>query len=115
MSGSARTSERLHAERLRVRGTRLPSSPLTTKSPSLPPAHGATHTAAPPRPRKSQPISRATMSAQTFTPNERILCYHGPLIYEAKILKADTWDETTTQTGVVGPHYYVHYKGWKQT
>ena len=54
-------------------------------------------------------------SAQTFTPNERVLCYHGPLIYEAKILKADTWDETTTQTGVVGPHYYVHYKGWKQT
>lgn len=55
------------------------------------------------------------MSAQSFTPNERVLCYHGPLIYEAKVLKAETWDERTTQTGVVGPHYYVHYKGWKQT
>ena len=54
-------------------------------------------------------------SAQTFTPNERVLCYHGPLIYEAKVLKAETWDERTTQTGVVGAHYYVHYKGWKQT
>ena len=54
-------------------------------------------------------------SAQTFTPNERVLCYHGPLIYEAKILKAETWDERNTQSGVVGPHYYVHYKGWKQT
>ncbi|KAI0363705.1 MRG-domain-containing protein [Pilatotrama ljubarskyi] len=55
------------------------------------------------------------MSAQTFTVNERVLCYHGPLIYEAKVLKTDTWDESNTQTGVVGPHYYVHYKGWKQT
>ncbi|KAI0349842.1 MRG-domain-containing protein [Trametes cingulata] len=55
------------------------------------------------------------MSAQTFTVNERVLCYHGPLIYEAKVLKTDNWDESNTQTGVVGPHYYVHYKGWKQT
>ncbi|RDX42533.1 MRG-domain-containing protein [Lentinus brumalis] len=55
------------------------------------------------------------MSAQTFTVNERVLCYHGPLIYEAKVVKAEVWDERTTQTGVVGPHYYVHYKGWKQT
>ena len=50
------------------------------------------------------------MSAQSFTVNERVLCYHGPLIYEAKILKAETWDERNTQSGVVGPHYYVHYK-----
>ena len=55
------------------------------------------------------------MSAQTFTVGERVLCYHGPLIYEAKVLKTDTWDESNTQTGIVGPHYYVHYKGWKQT
>lgn len=55
------------------------------------------------------------MSAQTFTVNERVLCYHGPLIYEAKVLKVDNWDENTTQSGIVGPHYYVHYKGWKQT
>ena len=55
------------------------------------------------------------MSAQTFIVNERVLCYHGPLIYEAKVLKVDNWDENTTQSGIVGPHYYVHYKGWKQT
>ena len=55
------------------------------------------------------------MSAQTFTVGERVLCYHGPLIYEAKVLKTDTWDESNTQSGIVGPHYYVHYKGWKQT
>ena len=55
------------------------------------------------------------MSAQSFAPNERVLCYNGPLIYEAKILKAETWDAASTQTGALGVHYYVHYKGWKQT
>ena len=51
-------------------------------------------------------------STTTFVQNERVLCYHGPMIYEAKILKIDGWDETT---GTVGPHFFVHYKGWKQT
>ncbi|KAL4065593.1 MRG-domain-containing protein [Scleroderma yunnanense] len=50
-----------------------------------------------------------------FTVGERILCYHGPLIYEAKILKSEVWDESNTKTAVVGPHFFVHYKGWKQT
>src|ERR1700676_2803236 len=51
----------------------------------------------------------------SYAPNERVLCYHGPLIYEAKVLKAENWDETTTKLGTTGHHYYVHYKGWKQT
>ncbi|KAG1722310.1 MRG-domain-containing protein [Suillus lakei] len=51
----------------------------------------------------------------SFTVSERILCYHGPLVYEAKILKAETWDETNTKLSTVGPHFFVHYKGWKQT
>jgi len=51
----------------------------------------------------------------SYAPNERVLCYHGPLIYEAKVLKAENWDENTTKLGTTGPHYYVHYKGWKQT
>ncbi|KAK0502495.1 MRG-domain-containing protein [Armillaria luteobubalina] len=46
-----------------------------------------------------------------FTVGERILCYHGPLIYEAKILKVQNM-ESSTFTGI---HYFVHYKGWKQT
>ncbi|GJJ14293.1 hypothetical protein Clacol_008557 [Clathrus columnatus] len=53
--------------------------------------------------------------APVFQVNERVLCYHGPLIYEAKVLKVETWDEKTTRTGGLGPHYFVHYKGWKQT
>lgn len=51
----------------------------------------------------------------SFAANERVLCYHGPLIYEAKVLKAENWDERTSSTGQTGPHFFVHYKGWKQT
>ncbi|KAF8621715.1 hypothetical protein AX15_007575 [Amanita polypyramis BW_CC] len=51
----------------------------------------------------------------SYSVSERVLCYHGPLIYEAKILKTDNFTEATTTTGFIGPHYFVHYKGWKQT
>ncbi|TCD71111.1 Esa1p-associated factor [Steccherinum ochraceum] len=57
----------------------------------------------------------ASSSTTTFTTGERVLCYHGPLMYEAKVLKAETWDESNTKLGTVGVHYFVHYKGWKQT
>jgi mortality factor 4-like protein 1 len=55
------------------------------------------------------------MSSPSFATNERVLCYHGPLIYEAKVLKCEVWDETNTKLDSVGAHYLVHYKGWKQT
>jgi mortality factor 4-like protein 1 len=55
------------------------------------------------------------MSAPSFALGERVLCYHGPLIYEAKVLKCEVWDETNTKLDTIGPHYFVHYKGWKQT
>ncbi|PPQ71165.1 hypothetical protein CVT26_011026 [Gymnopilus dilepis] len=59
----------------------------------------------------------STTAAPTLTYNnqERVLCYHGPLIYEAKVLKTKNFDESSTSTGGVGIHYLVHYKGWKQT
>ncbi|KAJ1667129.1 Esa1p-associated factor [Coemansia sp. RSA 1813] len=50
-----------------------------------------------------------------FKPNERILCFHGPLLYEAKVIKAELWDGRDADTPDPGPHYFVHYKGWKQT
>lgn len=31
------------------------------------------------------------------------------------MLEAEDWDAKTTQSGVIGPHYLVHYKGWKKT
>jgi len=49
--------------------------------------------------------------AKLFYENdETVLCFHGPLLYEAKILKGEIWDGPEGETG---PHYYVHYKGWK--
>ncbi|EJD38163.1 MRG-domain-containing protein [Auricularia subglabra TFB-10046 SS5] len=54
-------------------------------------------------------------TAPTFNAGERVLCYHGPLLYEAKVLKSEQFDDANTTTGLLGPHYRVHYKGWKQT
>ncbi|KAJ6482144.1 MRG-domain-containing protein [Mycena vitilis] len=53
----------------------------------------------------------------TYTTGENVLCYHGPLIYVAKVLKTQSadGDEKNTITGQEGQHYFVHYKGWKTT
>ncbi|KAJ6602533.1 MRG-domain-containing protein [Mycena vulgaris] len=51
----------------------------------------------------------------TYNSGENVLCYHGPLVYVAKILKTQTVDEKNTITGKEGTHYFVHYKGWKTT
>ncbi|KAJ1033872.1 hypothetical protein NDA16_000080 [Ustilago loliicola] len=50
-----------------------------------------------------------------YTENEKVLCFHGPLIYSAKILKAEKWTGDDNRLGAVGPHYFVHYDGWKKT
>ncbi|KAJ7475212.1 MRG-domain-containing protein [Mycena galericulata] len=52
-----------------------------------------------------------------YSTGEVVLCYHGPLIYVAKILKTQptSGDEKNTITGMDGQHYFVHYKGWKTT
>ncbi|KAJ3414573.1 Esa1p-associated factor [Chytridiales sp. JEL 0842] len=49
-----------------------------------------------------------------FAENERILCFHGPLLYEAKVLKGEMWTGKPNPEDD-GPHYFIHYKGWKQT
>ncbi|KAJ7208046.1 MRG-domain-containing protein [Mycena pura] len=53
----------------------------------------------------------------TYIAGENVLCYHGPLVYLAKILKVQPGeaDEKNTITGQDGLHYFVHYKGWKTT
>ncbi|GAK66041.1 MRG-domain-containing protein [Moesziomyces antarcticus] len=50
-----------------------------------------------------------------YTDAEKVLCFHGPLIYSAKVLKAEKWTGDDNVTGQVGPHYLVHYDGWKKT
>ncbi|KAJ3074410.1 Esa1p-associated factor [Podochytrium sp. JEL0797] len=41
----------------------------------------------------------------TFVDGERILCFHGPLLYEAKVLKTEAKADGSSQ-------YFIHYKGW---
>ncbi|KAI8140154.1 MRG-domain-containing protein [Fennellomyces sp. T-0311] len=47
-----------------------------------------------------------------FDIDEKSLCFHGPLIYEAKILDRQWMD---SNPDFQGPYYFVHYKGWKRT
>ncbi|KAL8689448.1 MAG: hypothetical protein Q9218_004881, partial [Villophora microphyllina] len=48
---------------------------------------------------------------QNFQQDERVLCFHGELLYEAKILEVQK-DETKTPNPFL---YRIHYKGWKNT
>ncbi|KIY48324.1 MRG-domain-containing protein [Fistulina hepatica ATCC 64428] len=50
-----------------------------------------------------------------YTVKERVLCHHHGLIYEAKILQVKNFEEPNKTSGETGIHYFVHYKGWKQT
>lgn len=47
-----------------------------------------------------------------YAKDEKALCFHGELLYEAKVLevkKIDPKDKTSPY------EYRVHYKGWKNT
>lgn len=41
-----------------------------------------------------------------FTEGEKVLCFHGPLIYEAKCLESEVKDKQI--------RYYIHYAGWNK-
>lgn len=41
-----------------------------------------------------------------FNEGERVLCFHGPLIYEAKCIKGQVKEKT--------PRYLIHYNGWNK-
>ena len=41
-----------------------------------------------------------------FVDGEKILCFHGPLIYEAKIQKLEIKDGQAK--------YFIHYMGWNK-
>ncbi|NXK93845.1 MO4L1 protein, partial [Formicarius rufipectus] len=42
----------------------------------------------------------------TFLPGERVLCFHGPLLYEAKCVKVAIKDKQVK--------YFIHYSGWNK-
>ncbi|GAB6028586.1 Mortality factor 4-like protein 1 [Chamberlinius hualienensis] len=41
-----------------------------------------------------------------FTEGEKVLCFHGPLLYEAKCIKSQVKDKTVK--------YFIHYSGWNK-
>lgn len=42
-----------------------------------------------------------------FSDGERVLCFHGPLLYEAKCVKAEVKDHKCS--------YLIHYNGWNKS
>ncbi|XP_064400134.1 mortality factor 4-like protein 1 [Halichondria panicea] len=42
-----------------------------------------------------------------FAEGEKVLCYHGPMLYEAKVTKVQVKDKV--------PQFLVHYSGWNKT
>ncbi|XP_014210709.1 mortality factor 4-like protein 1 isoform X2 [Copidosoma floridanum] len=46
-------------------------------------------------------------SSAKFQEGERVLCFHGPLIYEAKCLKVNATEEKKIK-------YLIHYAGWNK-
>ena len=41
-----------------------------------------------------------------FNEGERVLCFHGPLLYEAKCVKSETKEKSV--------RYFIHYNGWNK-
>lgn len=48
--------------------------------------------------------------AAAYEVQERVLCFHGPMLYEAKVLEVRKPEDKKDL-----PEYKVHYKGWKNT
>jgi mortality factor 4-like protein 1 len=44
-----------------------------------------------------------------FQEGEKVLCYHGPLIYEAKCMKGQTGKDKDK-----APKFFIHYNGWNK-
>ncbi|XP_062499587.1 mortality factor 4-like protein 1 [Corticium candelabrum] len=47
-----------------------------------------------------------------FQDGEKVLCYHGPLIYEAKCMKTQSGKEKDVEKGT---KFLIHYNGWKKS
>lgn len=47
-------------------------------------------------------------STPPYSKDEKVLCFHHEMLYEAKVLEAQQMDDG-------GFQYKIHYKGWKNT
>ncbi|KAI8824454.1 MRG-domain-containing protein [Fimicolochytrium jonesii] len=51
-----------------------------------------------------------------YAKDDIILCYHGPLLYEARVLNAAYWESSDPKNpDSSGPHYKVHFVGWNKS
>lgn len=57
-------------------------------------------------------MAPAQSTQAMYAKDERVLCFHGELLYEAKVLEAKAKDPDDKNGG---HKYRVHYKGWKNT
>lgn len=60
----------------------------------------------------TMPISSTVASQPLYQKDEKTLCFHGELLYEAKVMEVrriDPKDKTSAH------EYRVHYKGWKNS
>ncbi|KAI9665700.1 MAG: Esa1p-associated factor [Bathelium mastoideum] len=54
----------------------------------------------------------APANAPAYAKDEKVLCFHHELLYEAKVLDSKAVDPNDKKTSY---QYRVHYKGWKNT
>lgn len=54
----------------------------------------------------------APVNQPTFSKDEKVLCFHHELLYEAKVLDSKHTEEKDKKSPM---QYRVHYKGWKNT
>lgn len=54
------------------------------------------------------------VAALPFAVKEWILCYHGRLIYKARVLDRAIFTAKDTPNGTIGPQYFVHYDKWSK-
>lgn len=57
-------------------------------------------------------MAPAAASEPGYSKDEKTLCFHHELLYEAKILEVKVLDPSDKKSGY---QYKVHYKGWKNT
>ncbi|CCU77187.1 hypothetical protein BGHDH14_bghG003441000002001 [Blumeria hordei DH14] len=53
--------------------------------------------------------TKSSSTAAPFSKDERVLCFHHEMLYEAKILDVRSTEDNMSW------QYKIHYKGWKKT
>ncbi|KAK1064151.1 Esa1p-associated factor [Friedmanniomyces endolithicus] len=57
-------------------------------------------------------MAPSTSAQPAYSKDEKVLCFHHELLYEAKVVEAKVKDPSDKKDGYL---YRVHYKGWKNT